>query len=124
MTIATPGEPESTGYCHCSSCLSWSGGPVNPFTLWKLESVRIEAGAEHVATDNQTPISDHRYCSNYGGHLMTDHPTLSVVDVFLITLPTLDFTPGPHVNFVEMDLPMKERLPRHKDITGSFGGQD
>ena len=26
------GEPEGTGYCRCSSCRSWSAGPVNAFT--------------------------------------------------------------------------------------------
>jgi hypothetical protein len=38
------------GYCHCTSCRSWSGGPVNAFSLWKPQAVRIASGAEHVAT--------------------------------------------------------------------------
>ena len=33
------GAPEGMGYCHCRSCRSWSGGPVNAFTLWKPEAV-------------------------------------------------------------------------------------
>ena len=44
------GEPEAMGYCHCQSCRSWSAAPVNAFTLWKPDAMRVTAGAEHVAT--------------------------------------------------------------------------
>jgi hypothetical protein len=43
------GSPVAMGCCHCSSCRSWFGGPVNTFSLWNPEAVRIMAGAEHVA---------------------------------------------------------------------------
>ena len=71
VKVEATGEPEGMGYCHCSSCRSWSGGPVNAFTLWKPESVRVTAGSEHVATYNKTPVSDRKYCAKCGGHLMT-----------------------------------------------------
>ena len=83
VKVEAQGEPEGMGYCHCRSCRSWSGGPVNAFSLWKPESVRIAAGAEHVATYKKTPISERKYCAKCGGHLMTNHPTLGVVDVLL-----------------------------------------
>ena len=82
------------GYCHCSSCRSWSGGPVNAFTLWKPDAVRVTAGAEHVATYNKTKMSFRKFCAKCGGHLMADHPPLGLVDVFAATIPTLDFVPG------------------------------
>ncbi len=50
VEIEAKGEPEAMGYCHCRSCRSWSGGPVNAFSLWKPEAVQITSGAEHVAT--------------------------------------------------------------------------
>ena len=40
VQIEVSGEPEGMGYCHCRSCRSWSGGPVNAFTLWKPAAVR------------------------------------------------------------------------------------
>src|SRR5258708_21022357 len=46
VKLEVTGSPEAMGYCHCSSCRSWSGGPVNAFSLWKPEAVRITAGAE------------------------------------------------------------------------------
>ena len=81
VQMEVSGEPEAMGYCHCRSCRSWSGGPVNAFTLWKPDAVRVTTGAEHVATFQKTEISQRQYCSKCGGHLMTNHPTLGLVDV-------------------------------------------
>src|SRR3569833_2373880 len=36
VEIEVSGAPEAMGYCHCRSCRSWSGGPVNAFSLWPL----------------------------------------------------------------------------------------
>jgi hypothetical protein len=47
--IEVSGEPEGMGYCHCRSCRSWSGGPVNAFTLWEPGAVRVTAGAVQVS---------------------------------------------------------------------------
>ena len=49
VRIEATGSPEAMGYCHCGSCRAWSGGPVNAFSLWKPETVRVTAGAENVA---------------------------------------------------------------------------
>ena len=124
VKIEVAGEPEGMGYCHCRSCRSWSGGPVNGFTLWKPENVHIAKGADSVRTFNKTPGSSRQYCGQCGGHLMTDHPGLGVVDVFLATLPTLAFTPGLHINYDETVLPMKDGLPKFRDFPGAFGGSD
>ncbi|MEZ6030911.1 MAG: GFA family protein [Hyphomonadaceae bacterium] len=124
VKIEVAGEPEGMGYCHCQSCRSWSGGPVNAFTLWKPENVKVTAGADAIATFNKTPSSSRKYCATCGGHLMTDHPTLGVVDVFSATLPTLAFKPGLHINYAETVLPMKDGLPKFKDFPGAFGGSD
>ena len=43
VQIEVSGEPEAMGYCHCASCRSWSAGPVNAFSLWKPERVRVVA---------------------------------------------------------------------------------
>ena len=116
------GEPEAMGYCHCRSCRSWSGGPVNAFSLWKPAAVRVTAGAEHLATFAKSPLSQRKYCSKCGGHLMTDHPPLGLVDVFAATLPSLKFAPAVHVNYAETVLPMRYGLPKLKDFPAEFGG--
>jgi hypothetical protein len=92
VRIEVSGEPEGMGYCHCRSCRSWSGGPVNAFSLWKPEAVRVVAGQEFVAIYQKTPVSQRQYCKKCGGHLMTNHPPLGLVDVFVATIPTLKFS--------------------------------
>ena len=110
------------GYCHCRSCRSWSGGPVNAFSLWKPEAVPMKSGSEHVATFQKAPMSQRKYCAKCGGHLMNNHPTFGLVDVFAATIPALAFTPGVHVNYAETVLPMRDGLPKLRDFPGEFGG--
>jgi hypothetical protein len=122
VQIEVTGEPEAMGYCHCRSCRSWSGGPVNAFSLWKPEAVRVTSGAEHLAVYAKTPMSERQFCAKCGGHLMANHPPLGLVDVFAATIPTLAFTPGVHVNYAETVLPMRDGLPKLKDFPAAFGG--
>ena len=122
VKLEARGTPEAMGYCHCRSCRSWSGGPVNAFSLWKPDAVHITSGAEHVATFQKTPLSQRQYCTKCGGHLMTNHPTFGLVDVFAATIPTLVFTPGVHVNYAETVLPMRDGLPKLKDFPAELGG--
>ena len=62
VTIEVSSAPEGMGYCHCRSCRSWSGGPVNAFSLWKPEAVTITKGEDNVATYHQTEVSHRKYC--------------------------------------------------------------
>ena len=57
VQVEVSGEPEGMGYCHCRSCRWWSAAPVNAFTLWKPDAVRITEGAEHVGIFQKTPAS-------------------------------------------------------------------
>ena len=122
VRIEAQGAPEAMGYCHCRSCRSWSGGPVNAFSLWKPENVKVTSGAEHLATYQKTELSQRQYCDVCGGHLMANHPPLGLVDVFAATIPTLDFQPAVHVNYAETVLPMRDGLPKLKDFPAEFGG--
>jgi hypothetical protein len=122
VELEVVGSPEAMGYCHCGSCRSWSGGPINAFSLWKAEAVRITRGAEHVATFQKTAFSQRQYCSKCGGHLMTRHPPAGLVDVFAATIPTLAFAPALHVNYAETVLPMRDGLPKLKDFPAELGG--
>ena len=120
VRIEVQGKPEAMGYCHCRSCRSWSGGPVNAFTLWKNDAVRVIQGAP--ATFSKTPFSHRQFCPDCGGHLTNVHPTLGLIDVFAATLPDLAFAPGLHINYVETVLPMRDGLPKLKDVPAPFGG--
>ena len=122
VELAVTGTPEGMGYCHCDSCRSWSAGPVNAFTLWKPAAVQITKGSQHIGKYQKTDNSDRQYCTKCGGHVMTVHPTLGVVDVYAAMLPSLKFEPGIHVNYAETVLPMKDGIPKMKDFPAEFGG--
>ena len=122
VEIEATGAPEAMGYCHCRSCRSWSAGPVNAFTLWKPENVKVTKGAEFIGKFMKTPVSDRQYCTKCGGHLMTGHPTFGLTDVYAATIPTVAFKPGVHVNYAETVLPMKDGLPKFADFPTDFGG--
>lgn len=122
VTIEVTGEPQGMGYCHCESCRSWSGGPVNAFSLWNPGHVKVTKGQGSLATYAKTPGSERKFCTKCGGHVMTNHPGLGVVDVFAATIPTLAFAPALHVNYGETVLHMKDGLPKFKDFPKEFGG--
>ena len=87
VQFTVTGEPAAMGYCHCESCRHWSAGPVNGFTLWKPEAVKVTQGAENIGTFNKTPRSFRKWCKKCGGHLMTDHPIWGLVDVYAAVIP-------------------------------------
>jgi len=122
VQIEVTGEPAGAGYCHCESCRSWSAGPVNAFTLWKTDSVRVTKGAENIATFFKTPASGRKWCKACGGHLMTEHPHWNLIDVYAATIPDFPYKPGVHVNYQETRLRMKDGLPKMKDLPKEMGG--
>lgn len=122
VEIEVTGEPAGMGYCHCDSCRRWSAGPVNAFTLWAPDAVRVTKGADVLAQYNKTENSDRKWCTKCGGHVMTNHPGLKLVDVFAAVIPSLDFKPGLHVNYAETVLPMRDGLPKFRDFPAEIGG--
>ena len=122
VKLEVTGSPEAMGYCHCRSCRSWSGAPVTAFSLWKPEAVRITAGAEHVATYQKTKFSQRKYCAKCGGHLMTNHPTIGLVDVYAATIPAYRHEPKVHVNYRDTVLHIKDGLPKMRDLPKEMGG--
>jgi hypothetical protein len=122
VAIAVTGAPAAMGYCHCRSCRSWSAAPVNAFSLWQTDQVRVTAGAAQLKTFSKTPMSERRYCGACGGHVMTYHPPLGLIDVYAATLPNLPFEAGVHVNYAETVLPMRDGLPKLKDFPAELGG--
>ena len=122
VEIEVTGDPLGMGYCHCSSCRSWSAGPVNAFTLWKPESVKITRGADKLREFHKSPNSRRQWCDVCGGHVMTDHPEWKLVDVYAATVPGVAFSPGVHVKYAETVLRMKDGLPKFRDFPADLGG--
>jgi hypothetical protein len=110
------------GYCHCDSCRHWSAGPVNAFSLWKPDAVKVTRGADNIGTYNKTPRSYRKWCTTCGGHIFTVHPEMGLTDVYAAILPELAFKPGLHVFYEETQLHIKDGLPKMKDVPAEMGG--
>lgn len=122
VKIEVSGEPAAMGYCHCSDCRHWSAGPINAFSLWPPASVKVVAGQDQIATYNKTERSDRKWCKSCGGHLMTNHPAMGLVDVYAAILPSLAFKPQLHVFYADKVVSIKDGLPKMKDVPAEMGG--
>jgi hypothetical protein len=122
VQIRASGAPFAMGYCHCKDCRAWSAGPVNAFTLWQPEAVKVERGEEFLASFALTDASHRKYCMRCGGHVMSTHPAANFTDVYAAILPDLKFEPALHVNYESAVLSIRDGLPKLKDFPAEMGG--
>jgi hypothetical protein len=121
VEIEVSGKPNLMGYCHCHSCQSWSGAPAIAFTLWPRDSVKVTKGKEDLGTFNKTKLTDRKFCRACGGHVMTELSGRGIVDVFATTIPGLNFVPQMHVHYADRILPVRDGLPKFKDLPSGSG---
>ena len=122
VEVVATGDPLTMGYCHCTSCRQWSATPVNAFTIWAPEAVRITKGAESVGSFGKTKKTIRKWCQACGGHLLTEHPWWLVTEVPAAVLPDLPFHPALHLYYAETVLRIKDGLPKQKDFRAELGG--
>jgi hypothetical protein len=122
VQLIVTGEPEGMGYCHCDSCRRWSAGPVNAFTLWKPSAVRVAKGASQLGSFEKSPNSVRKWCKSCGGHVLTEHPSMGLIDVYAAVVPDLPFKPAVHVHYGETRLRITDGLPKMQDLPKEMGG--
>ena len=122
VEISVTGNAAAMGFCHCESCRHWSAGPINAFSLWPPENVKVVKGAELLETFAKTDASHRKWCKNCGGHVMTEHPEMGMVDVYAAILPDLKFEPEVHVFYGEKVVSVKDGLPKMADVPEEMGG--
>jgi len=116
------GEPAAAGYCHCDSCRKWSASPINAFSLWQPEAVKVTRGEDNIGTYNKTERSYRKWCKTCGGHVFTQHPGFGLIDVYAAVIPDLPFDPHLHVFYQETVLRIHDGLPKMADIPAELGG--
>lgn len=122
IQFTVSGEPAGVGYCHCESCRRWSASPINAFTLWPTDQVRVTSGAEKIGTYQKTPRSHRKWCTACGGHIFTEHPHWGLIDVYAAVIPDFPFTPAVHVNYSESVLRIEDGAAKLKDLPKEMGG--
>jgi hypothetical protein len=122
VEVRVSGKPEAMGFCHCTSCRQWSAAPVNAFTLWQTSAVTITRGAELLGAHNKTPNSTRKWCKVCGGHVLTEHPSWGLIDVYAGVIAEFPFDPMLHVNYAESVLHLRDGLPKQKDLPKEMGG--
>jgi hypothetical protein len=122
VQVTVTGEPAAMGYCHCESCRRWSAGPVNAFTLWPPAAVKITQGADLLGSYSKNPTSHRKWCKVCGGHVLTEHPTMGLTDVYAAVISDFPYKPGVHVHYQETVLHVHDGLPKLKDVPKELGG--
>jgi hypothetical protein len=124
VEVEARGEPVAQGYCHCESCRTASGAAVRGFTLWPKDSVQVTKGEELLKGYNKVGFSDRQHCTNCGGAVLIQHPTIDMADVHSSVIPDFDFQPALHVHYQERKVRVPDGLPKYKDFPAGFGGSD
>ncbi len=122
VQIEVTGAPAAMGYCHCSDCAEWAGAPVNAFSLWAPDSVKVTKGEDNIGSYNRTERSARKFCRTCGGHVMSDHPMMGLVDVYPNVVPDFTHEPVLHVFYGEKTVSIKDGLPKYNDMPADFGG--
>jgi predicted GNAT family acetyltransferase len=122
VEVEATGKPLFAGYCHCADCQAWSAAPINAFSLWKSDSVRVTRGEAELGTFNKTEHSSRKFCKRCGGHVMTEHPRMRLIDVYANLLRGYTHQPTLHVNYASKTLSVKDGLPKYADFPSDLGG--
>jgi predicted GNAT family acetyltransferase len=122
VELQVKGKPVFAGYCHCHDCQAWSAAPINAFTLWTSNSVQVTKGEADVGIFHKTENSYRKYCKVCGGHLMTEHPRMRLVDVYANLLQGFTHQPTMHVNYGSKMISVRDGLPKFRDLPAELGG--
>jgi hypothetical protein len=122
VELEVTGTPVIAGYCHCRDCQAWSAAPVNAFSLWKSDSVRVTRGEAEIGSFHKTENSYRKFCKRCGGHLMTDHPRMRLIDVYANLLQGYTHQPTLHAHYGSKTLSVKDGLPKFRDLPAELGG--
>ncbi len=116
------GTPVVMGFCHCEDCTTWSASPLNSFSLWPPESLKITKGEDNIGTYNKTENAYRKFCTTCGGHVFSTHPGMKLVDIYPNVVPGLKHEPALHVYYADKTIAVKDGLPKYKDMPTDFGG--
>ena len=108
VELEVTGAPEAHGLLPLRIVPLVVGRPVNAFTLWKPENVKVTKGADKIGHFQKSDRQRSPVLHGLRRPSADDHPLWNLTDVFAATIPGVEFKPGVHVNYAETVLPMKD----------------
>ncbi len=124
VQIEADGEPIIQCYCHCNSCRQFSGAPVNAPVLWPRDKIRFVKGEDKLRHYSASGHSEGgRYsCSICNGPVGVYLFDAGLFDIFAGLVRDLEFRPTLHINYENAILPIRDGLPKFKDMPIEAGG--
>lgn len=124
VQMEADGEPLVQCYCHCNSCRSLTGSPVNAPVLWPRAKVRFVSGEDTLRRYSKSghPEGGLFSCGICNGLVGAYMPDADLFDIFAGLLTDLDFKPSVHINYENTVLPIRDGLPKLKDMPEDWGG--
>ena len=124
VELEADGEPVVQCYCHCNSCRQFSGSPVNAPVLWPRDNVRVVKGEDNMRrySKNGHPEGGKYSCGICNGPVGVHLLQAGLFDIYAGLVRDLTFTPTMHINYENSILPIKDGLPKFKDMPEKAGG--
>lgn len=124
VQLEAEGEPIVQCYCHCNSCRSLTGSPVNAPVLWPRAKVRYTSGEDKLRrySGSGHPEGGVFSCGICNGLVGVYLPEPDLFDIFAGLISDLDFKPTVHLNYENAVLPIRDGLPKLKDMPEEWGG--
>lgn len=124
VQLEADGEPVVQCYCHCNSCRSFTGSPVSTPVLWPRQSVRFVSGEDKLNRYSKTGHASggRLSCSVCHGVVGANLAEAGLFDIFSGLVSDLEFKPTVHLNYENALLPIKDGLPKLKDMPKDWGG--
>lgn len=124
VQLEAEGEPVVQCYCHCNSCRSRTGSPVSAPVLWPRAQIRFTSGEDKLRrySKNNLPEGGVYTCEVCNGLVGVHLAGVGLFDIFAGLLSDLDFKPTVHLNYENAVLPIRDGLPKLKDMPEDWGG--
>lgn len=124
VQIEAEGEPVVQCYCHCNSCRRFTGSPVNAPVLWPRSSIRFTSGEDKIRRFAKSGAAQGGIysCSDCNGLVGVHLAEADLFDIFAGLLTDFEFKPTVHINYENAVLPIRDGLPKLKDMPEQWGG--
>jgi len=73
VKVTVTGSPDDAGYCHCRSCRKWHAAPINAWSFWSKDNVRIKGDIRKIDLGG---LSKRIICASCGGGVAMNYQSL------------------------------------------------